>query len=31
LTADAATAKKCIDVAALHIAYLTEVVRTRAP
>jgi hypothetical protein len=27
VTADAAAAKKCIDVAALHIAYLTEVVR----
>lgn len=31
LTADAAAAKKCIDVAALHIGYLTEVVRKRAP
>jgi hypothetical protein len=31
LTANATTAKKCIDVAALHIAYLTEVVKRRAP
>jgi hypothetical protein len=31
LTANAATAKKCIDVAALHIAYLTEVVKRQAP
>ena len=31
LTADAATAKKCIDVAALHIGYLTEVVKRQAP
>jgi hypothetical protein len=31
LTANAAAAKKCIDVAALHIAYLTEVVKKRAP
>jgi hypothetical protein len=31
LTADATAARKCIDVAALHIAYLTEVVRRRAP
>jgi hypothetical protein len=31
LTADAAAAKKCIDVAALHIEYLTEIVRRRAP
>lgn len=31
LTADAAAAKKCIDVAALHIAYLTDVVKRRAP
>jgi hypothetical protein len=31
LTADAATAKKCIDAAALHIAYLTNVVMSRAP
>lgn len=31
LTANAAVAKRCIDVAALHIAYLTEVVKRRAP
>jgi hypothetical protein len=31
LRASAADAKKCIDVAALHIAYLTEVVKRRAP
>src|ERR1700719_589893 len=31
LTANAPRAKKCIDVAALHIAYLTEVVKRRAP
>jgi hypothetical protein len=31
LTANATDAKKCIDVAALHIAYLTEVVKRRAP
>lgn len=31
LTANATAAKKCIDVAALHIAYLTEVVKRRAP
>jgi len=31
LTADAAAAKKCIDVAALHIAYLREVVNRQAP
>jgi hypothetical protein len=31
LTADATAAKRCIDVAALHIAYLTEVVKRRAP
>ena len=31
LTANATAAKKCIDVAALHIAYLTEVVKGRAP
>ena len=31
LTANAAVAKKCIDVATLHIAYLTEVVNKRAP
>jgi hypothetical protein len=31
LTANAQAAKKCIDVAALHIAYLTEVVKRRAP
>jgi hypothetical protein len=31
LTADAAVAKKRIDVAALHVAYLTEVVKKRAP
>ncbi|HKB46758.1 MAG TPA: hypothetical protein VKC57_03615 [Ktedonobacterales bacterium] len=31
LTADATAAKKCIDLAALHIAYLTEVVKRRAP
>jgi hypothetical protein len=31
LTADATTANKCIEVAALHIAYLTEVVKKRAP
>jgi len=31
LTANATVAKKCIDVAALHIAYLTEVVKRRAP
>ena len=30
LTADAAAAKKCIDVAALHIGYLTEVVKRQA-
>src|SRR5207237_10779358 len=31
LTANATAANKCIDVAALHIAYLTEVVKKRAP
>lgn len=31
LTANAAAAKKCIDVAALHIAYLTEVIKRHAP
>ncbi|MGB6603838.1 MAG: hypothetical protein WA747_03245 [Steroidobacteraceae bacterium] len=31
LTANAAAAKKCIDVAELHIAYLTQVVKRRAP
>jgi hypothetical protein len=31
LTADAVAAKKCIDVTALHIAYMTEVVKRRAP
>ena len=31
LTANATAAKKCIDVAALHIAYLTEVVKRQAP
>jgi hypothetical protein len=31
LTANAAVAKRCIDVAALHITYLTEVVKRRAP
>jgi hypothetical protein len=31
LTANATAAKKCIDVAALHIAYLTEVVKRWAP
>ena len=31
LTANATVAKKCIDVATLHIAYLTEVVKRRAP
>jgi len=31
LTANATVANKCIDVAALHIAYLTEVVKKRAP
>jgi hypothetical protein len=31
LTANATVAKKCIDVAALHIAYLTEVAKRRAP
>ena len=31
LTANASAAKKCIDAAALHIAYLTEIVRRRAP
>jgi hypothetical protein len=31
LTANAAAAKKCIEFAALHIAYLTEVVRRWAP
>jgi hypothetical protein len=31
LTANATTAKKCIDVAALHIAYLREVVMRQAP
>ena len=31
LTADAATTKKCIDAAALHIAYLTKVALSRAP
>ena len=31
LTANAATAKKCIDLAAVHIAYLTDVVGRRAP
>jgi hypothetical protein len=31
LTANATAAKKCIDVAALHIAYLTEVVKRRGP
>lgn len=31
LTANAATATKCIDVAALHIAYLAEVVKRYAP
>jgi hypothetical protein len=31
LTADAAVAKKCIALAALHVAYLTEVVKKRAP
>jgi len=31
LTANATAANKCIDVAALHIAYLTEVVERRAP
>jgi hypothetical protein len=31
LTASATDAKKCIDVAALHIAYLTEVIKRRAP
>lgn len=30
LTANATVAKKCIDVAALHIAYLTEVIERRA-
>lgn len=30
LTADATAAKKCIDVAALHIAYLTAVVQRQA-
>ena len=31
LTANATVAKKCIDVATLHITYLTEVVKRRAP
>src|SRR5207237_3958195 len=31
LTANATAANKCIDVAALHIAYLTEVLKKRAP
>jgi hypothetical protein len=31
LTANATAAKKCIEVAALHVAYLTQVVRRRAP
>jgi hypothetical protein len=31
LTANATAATKCIDVAALHIAYLTEVVKRTAP
>jgi hypothetical protein len=31
LTADAATAKKCIDAAALHIAYLTNILMSQAP
>jgi hypothetical protein len=31
LTASATAAKKCIDVAALHLAYLTRVVQRRAP
>jgi hypothetical protein len=31
LTANATAAKKCIDVAALHIAYLTAVVMRQAP
>lgn len=31
LTANAAAATKCIDVSALHIAYLTEVVNRRVP
>ena len=31
LTANATVAKKCIDVATLHITYLTEVIKRRAP
>jgi hypothetical protein len=31
LTADATTTRKCIDAAALHIAYLAKVVMSRAP
>lgn len=31
LKANAAAAKKCIDVAALHIAYLAEVIKRQAP
>jgi len=31
LTADAVTAGKCIDAAALHVAWLTKVVMSRAP
>jgi len=31
LTANATVAKKCIDVATLHITYLTEVIKRQAP